>query len=135
MTVLITGVFDVVHVGHFRLFKRAAELGSLVVGLLTDELATDYKRPPIQTYEQRKASLEELPWVSEVVKKDIHDMRTIIERVEPDWIAVGTDWSMDDYYKLNSIDSEYLERKGIGLVFLPNERVMSTTRIIERARK
>ena len=46
---------DLVHPGHLNILDRAAELGDVTVGLLTDEAIAAYKRLPFMTFEQRKA--------------------------------------------------------------------------------
>ena len=51
---------DLVHPGHINVIRKAAELGEVVVGLLTDEAVASYKRLPYMTYEQRKGSLRAL---------------------------------------------------------------------------
>ena len=35
---------DVIHGGHIEIIQRAAELGALTVGVLTDEVVASYKR-------------------------------------------------------------------------------------------
>ena len=34
---------DILHNGHIRILQRAAELGEVTVGLLTDEVVASYK--------------------------------------------------------------------------------------------
>ena len=50
---------DLIHPGHVNILKRAAELGSVVVGLLTDQAIASYKRLPFLTYAQRKTVVEQ----------------------------------------------------------------------------
>ena len=44
---------DVIHGGHIEIIKRAAELGELTVGVLTDEIVATYKRYPLLSCEER----------------------------------------------------------------------------------
>lgn len=37
---------DLVHPGHVNVIRKAAELGEVIVGLLTDEAVASYKRLP-----------------------------------------------------------------------------------------
>ncbi|MDN7013574.1 hypothetical protein FGW20_11130 [Methanoculleus sp. FWC-SCC3] len=45
---------DIIHSGHLNVIRRAAELGKVTVGVLTDVAVANYKRLPYMTYEQRK---------------------------------------------------------------------------------
>ena len=42
---------DMVHSGHIEIIKKAAELGDLTVGVLTDEAVMSYKRFPLLPFE------------------------------------------------------------------------------------
>lgn len=53
--VYISGVWDLFHIGHLNVLRWAAEIGhKLIVGVVTDELASTYKDPPIVSYAQRR---------------------------------------------------------------------------------
>ena len=57
-----------IHHGHIRLLKKAAEYGSVVVGLTTDdEIISKKKYQPELSFEHRKEILESIKYVSEVV--------------------------------------------------------------------
>ena len=64
-----TGVYDMFHVGHLRLIKRAKEMCEhLIVGVSTDELVQSYKnKAPIVPYEERKEIVAACRYVDEVV--------------------------------------------------------------------
>ena len=51
---------DLIHPGHLNILNKAAELGEVTVGLLTDKAIASYKRLPYLKYEQRKIILENL---------------------------------------------------------------------------
>jgi rfaE bifunctional protein nucleotidyltransferase chain/domain len=79
--VVVTGVFDLLHVGHLRFLQAARALGArLLVGVESDKRVRRWKGPdrPIQTQEDRCELLSSLRVVDEVF---------IIEgeRVEPDY--------------------------------------------------
>ena len=53
--VVYTGMCcDFLHAGHMNIIEQSRKYGRLIVGLLTDEAISSYKRVPVQPYEQRK---------------------------------------------------------------------------------
>ena len=45
---------DLIHPGHLNIINKAAELGEVTVGLLTDKAIVSYKRLPHMSYKDRK---------------------------------------------------------------------------------
>lgn len=129
------GTFDLFHAGHARFLQRAASLGtSLVVALNTDEFITAFKgTAPVCSYDERAAVLEACRWVTGVVPNETGaDSRPAIEAVSPDLIVVGSDWATRDYHAQMGFDQGWLDDRGIGLVFLPYTRGISSTEIKRR---
>ncbi len=83
---------EMLHYGHIRILERAAELGEVTVGVLTDRVIAEYKRPPLVPFEARKALFEGMRCVSRVVTKDSTSYRGILEELHPDIILHGDDW-------------------------------------------
>jgi cytidyltransferase-like protein len=66
--VYVDMVGDLFHAGHVALLRAAREHGDhLVVGVLSDETATAYKRRPIMTLAERVAVIEACRYVDEVI--------------------------------------------------------------------
>jgi len=72
MIVVYTSVVcDLLHIGHINLFKKAKELGDkLIVGVISDEGVSRYKRTPIIPLEQRIAIISALKYVDIVIEQD-----------------------------------------------------------------
>jgi phosphoenolpyruvate phosphomutase / 2-hydroxyethylphosphonate cytidylyltransferase len=91
-TVYVGMSADLIHPGHINILKRAAELGDVTIGLLTDAAIASYKRLPHMTFEQRKAVVENLKGVVAVVPQDTLDYVPNLERFKPDFVVHGDDW-------------------------------------------
>lgn len=123
------GTFDLPHGGHVNFLKKCAELGHVFVSLNTDEFIEKYKgKPPVMSYAERKEVIEEFRCVTAVIPNMWgHDSRPTIEKVQPDIIAIGSDWARKDYYKQMGFDQDWLDERGISLLYIPyTERISST---------
>lgn len=112
-----TGVFDMFHIGHLNILKRAKEhCDILVVGVTTDELCQSYKNKlPIIPYEERKAIIEAIKYVDKVVPQLNRDKFSAWEEYKFDVMFVGDDWKGSELFevvekKLNAVGCrvEYL---------------------------
>ncbi|MDX4060323.1 phosphoenolpyruvate mutase [Aliarcobacter skirrowii] len=83
---------DLVHPGHMNILKVASQYGEVTVGLLTDKAIASYKRLPYMTYSQRKAVIENIKGVKEVIPQDTLDYRPNLELLKPDFVVHGDDW-------------------------------------------
>jgi D-glycero-beta-D-manno-heptose 1-phosphate adenylyltransferase len=132
--VVVTGVFDLLHVGHLRFLQAARALGSrLVVGVESDERVRRWKGPdrPIQTQEDRCELLSGLRVVDGVF---------IIEgeRVEPDYY-VELLRPLHARYLAVTVNDPFLEAKraamaeiGVELrVVIPRVENYSTSHLIK----
>ena len=95
--VFTNGCFDVLHRGHIELLKHCRVLGGdtgwVIVGINSDEsirrLKGDHR--PIMSQDDRKALLEELSCIDEVVIFDEDTPYELIQRSKPDIIVKGGD--------------------------------------------
>ena len=83
---------DILHNGHLSILKKAAALGEVTVGLLTDEAVAAFKRYPLIPLEERVAMFESLKGVSRVVVQESLDYTDILRRLRPDIVVHGDDW-------------------------------------------
>jgi glycerol-3-phosphate cytidylyltransferase len=136
LTIYTGGTFDLFHAGHAAFLERCAELGRVVVSLNTDEFISAYKgRPPVMTFAERAAVLRACRWVDDVVpNRGGADSTISIEDVAPDLIVIGSDWARRDYYAQMGFDQDWLDARGIGLVYIPYTKGISTTDLKTRMR-
>ena len=96
-TVLASGVFDLLHLGHVKFLEEAKKAGGknarLVVIIATDRTVEKTKgRKPIMSENQRRALVESLKVVDEaVLGSEEFDIGEVVESVKPDVIALGYD--------------------------------------------
>jgi len=98
VVVAVSGGFDPLHIGHLQMIKEAKELGDkLVVILNNDNWLKKKKGYVFMPQEQRKAILEAIRWVDEVVLtshlENTEDMSVSkeLEKIKPDIFANGGD--------------------------------------------
>lgn len=136
MSIVYTGgTFDLFHSGHVNLLKRCREVagkyGSVVVSLNTDAFIQEYKgKPPVCNDAERKSVLLSCRYVDDVVMNvGGKDSRISIEMVQPDYILIGSDWAKKDYYAQMGFDQDWLDERGIGLIYVPYTKEISSTNI------
>lgn len=83
---------DLIHPGHLNILKKAAELGDVTIGLLTDAAIASYKRVPYMTFEQRRQVVENLKGVTRVVPQETLDYVPNLKALRPEYVVHGDDW-------------------------------------------
>lgn len=120
---------DIIHPGHLNVIRRAAELGKVTVGVLTDAAVASYKRLPYMTYEQRKEVVASLKGVDRVVPQEQLDYVPNLLKYRPDYVVHGDDWreGVQKYVRQAVIDT--LATWGGELVEVPYTRGISSTQL------
>lgn len=92
--VLTYGTFDLLHVGHINILKKAKELGDyLIVGLSTDEFNAIKGKKSFYTYEQRKIILESVKYVDLVIPEKTWEQKVDdVKKHKVDIFVMGDDW-------------------------------------------
>jgi len=121
-----TGVYDMFHIGHLNILKRAKEnCEYLIVGVSTDELVSNYKhKKPIIPFEDRRAIVESIKYVDKVVAQDSMDKLAALDKFEFDVVFVGSDWQGTE--KWNKIEEDFKAR-GVDVVYLSHTDGISST--------
>ena len=121
-----TGVFDMFHVGHLNILKRAkAQCEHLIVGVSTDELVQSYKgKKPIIPFEERFAIVGAIKYVDEVVPQNSMDKFKAWEQLQFNVLFHGSDWKGSEMY--NAVVKQ-LSDVGVEVVFLPHTAGISST--------
>jgi len=96
--VFCPGIFDALHAGHVKLLKFAKSLGGkLVVGINSDRATRELKGAghPVNSEADRKAVIESLDVVDEVVIFDDVKIRGVIDQVRPDIVVKGGEFTAE----------------------------------------
>lgn len=111
-TVITYGTFDILHVGHINLLKRARALGDrLVVGLSSDEFNQGKHKSSLLNYENRKAVLESIRWVDEVFPEYNWEQKPDdIRKYEAGLFVMGHDWEGKFDFLSKFCEVHYLPR-------------------------
>ena len=125
-----TGVFDMFHIGHLNILKRAKEqCDYLIVGVSTDEVVEEYKKKtPIIKFEERIAIVEAIKYVDEVVPQTTMDKMEAWKQLKFDVMFHGSDWKGSDMY--NHIIEKF-NNIGVKVIFLPHTEGVSSTLLTE----
>jgi len=128
------GTFDLIHSGHVNFLRACAEIGDVTVALNTDEFIEQYKgKPPIMSYYERFEVLSEFRCVTNIIPNSGGtDSKPSIELAMPDIVAIGSDWARKDYYKQMGFDQDWLDERGISLIYIPYTPSISTTELKRR---
>ena len=125
-----TGVFDMFHIGHLNILKRAKEqCDYLIVGVSTDEVVEEYKKKtPIIKFEERIAIVEAIKYVDEVVPQTTMDKMEAWKQLKFDVMFHGSDWKGSNMY--NHIIEKF-NNVGVQVIFLPHTEGVSSTLLTE----
>lgn len=121
-----TGVFDMFHVGHLNILRRAKEQCEvLIVGVSTDEIVQKYKKKaPVIGFEERKAIVEAIRYVDMVVPQESLDKLDAWRKLHFDVVFHGDDWKGSAMY---DEAERNLKEVGCDMVFLPHTEGVSST--------
>ena len=126
-----TGVYDMFHIGHLNILKRAKEQCEfLIVGVTTDELCFQRKQKyPIICESDRIAIVAELRCVDQVVPQENMDKLEAVKKYGADAVFVGSDWKGTDAW--NQYEKEFAE-VGCTVVYLDHTDGISSTILRDR---
>ena len=89
-----TGVFDMFHIGHLNILRRAKErCDYLIVGVTTDDLCKKRKNKlPVVPQEERVEIVSSIKYVDKVVLQEDMDKLQAVKSLNADVVFVGSDW-------------------------------------------
>lgn len=119
--IITYGTFDLLHVGHINILKRAKELGDyLIVGLSTDQFNYIKGKGAYHNYSNRKKILDSIKYIDLIIPENNWDQkRQDIIKYNVDYFVMGSDWEgkFDDLQDICRV------------IYLPRTQGISTTKI------
>ena len=124
------GVFDLFHIGHLNLIRRARErCGFLRVGILSDELVIrQKKRPPIIPLGERMEIVASMRYVDEVIPITDSSLSKVEEWYKHpfDCLFSGSDYEDHPFWKY---EKKELEKLGSTIEYFPYTETTNSTKI------
>lgn len=93
-TVLTYGTFDLFHIGHLNLLKRARELGDkLIVAVSTDEFNATKGKTTLMPFEHRVELVRSVRFVDGVIAESNWEQKiSDVAQHKVDIFVMGSDW-------------------------------------------
>ncbi len=99
-TVFTVGVYDLLHIGHVHLFRRAKSLGDrLIVAVQESDVVLKYKPGSqlVYTTEERMYMVKSIRYVNDVIT--YRDVDTIVKEVDFDIMVFGPDQNHEGFQR------------------------------------
>ena len=125
-----TGVFDMFHIGHLNILRRAKEqCDYLIVGVSTDELVQkDKNKTPVIPYSERSAIVEAIKYVDKVVPQEDKNKFGAWEKYKFDVMFVGSDWKGTPQWE--GFEKQFAP-VGVKIVYLQHTDGISSTQLTD----
>ncbi|MEN8153339.1 MAG: adenylyltransferase/cytidyltransferase family protein [Acidobacteriota bacterium] len=125
-----SGVFDLFHIGHLNILKRAKSLcDKLIVGVTTDELVTYKGYESVIPFEERLEIIQNIKFVDTAVPQDDLDKYIMWKKLKFDVMFIGDDWF--DTERFNEFEDK-LKTAGVKIIYLPYTKEISSSTLKER---
>lgn len=128
-----TGVYDMFHIGHLNILKRAKEqCDYLIVGVSTDELVLKEKNKiPIIPFNERCEIIRSIRYVDEVVTQHSKDKLSAYFALNQRFtkMFVGSDWYGTPQW--NEYEKQF-KPYGVEIIYLPYTEGTSSTILREK---
>lgn len=126
-----TGVFDMFHIGHLNILRRAKEqCDYLIVGVSTDELCWSYKhKDPVIPFEERMAIVEAIRYVDEVVPQYNRNKFEAWQTLRFNRMFVGDDWKGTPLF--NELELAF-SAVGVEIIYFPYTKGRSSSDLREK---
>lgn len=126
---------DVIHEGHLNILSEAKKYGRVVVGILSDSAMIRFNRFPTVDFEKRVRIVKELDIVDEVMIQDDIMYDKIIEKLRPDYVVHGDNWTSGPMKAIRDNTEKLLSEYGGQIIDIPYTYSENVRRIDLRIRE
>lgn len=129
-----TGVFDMFHIGHLNILRRAKEQCEyLIVGVTTDALCQENKgKCPVICEQDRLEIVKSIKYVDQVVWQRDMDKLCAVQQYRADVVFVGSDWKNTQAW--NQYEKGFAD-VGCSVVYLDHTDGISSSILRDRISK
>jgi cytidyltransferase-like protein len=130
-TVMVSGGFDPIHVGHVRMIREAAQHGDVIVVANSDDWLYRKKGYNFMGFAERKEILMAIKGVVQVIPVDDKDgtVCEALRRIKPTYFANGGDRTSD-----NTPEKRVCEELGIEMLWnVGGQKIQSSSELVESA--
>ena len=120
---------DVIHSGHLNIINIAKQYGDVYVGVLSDSATVKYNKFPTIPFEKRVEMIKALDGVKEVLVQDDVMYDKIVEKLHPDYIIHGDNWTKEPLKALRDNAEKLLSAYGGKVIDVPYTYNESVRRI------
>ena len=125
-----SGVFDLFHIGHLNILKRASSLcDRLIVGVTIDELVEYKNVKNIIPFSERIEIVQNIKCVDLAIPQDNLDKFKMWEKLKFNVMYIGDDWF--DTKRFKEFEKKLLT-VGVKIIYLPYTNEVSSTKIKQK---
>ena len=110
---------DIIHPGHLKIINEGAKYGKVIVGVLTDEAISSYKRLPVFDLNTRVEIVENIRNVSQVITQKSVSYKENLVLIKPDYVIHGDDWRLGAQRKVRQEVIDIIKEWGGELIEVP----------------
>jgi len=131
-TIYVPIAADIIHAGHLNIINKARKYGKVIIGLLSDKAIAEYKRLPLNSYNERLVVIKNLKNINKVVKQETWDYEKNLLQIKPDYLIHGDDWKTGVQKKTRLKVLKILKKIKGRLIEIPYTKNVSSTTIINK---
>jgi D-beta-D-heptose 7-phosphate kinase/D-beta-D-heptose 1-phosphate adenosyltransferase len=131
--VLTNGCFDLLHVGHIKLFAASKQKGDVLIVAIDDDdsvSALKGEGRPIISEQERVRIISAMDSVDYVTVFSTKDLESLIEAIRPDVLTKGSNYSDKPV-----LGREIVEKLGGKVALVPMKEAVSSSQVIDQIKK
>jgi len=133
--IYVTLAVDILHSAHINLINEAKKYGNVIVGLLTDNAISEYKKLPLLSYKERYNIVSGIKNVDKIVPQNTWDYTPNLKKYKPNYFIHGDDWKKGIQKEMRKKSLACLKKINGKLIEVPYTTDVSSSEIKEKINK